>query len=369
MGDRRPRIEVDAIIGDLCELIRCAAIDPGRVHRAMRYARSVLARFKIRSRIIKTARGPVLVAEVGPADARLVTWLGHLDVVPAQAPAQYEPRVRDGTVSGRGAWDMLGASVCMMHALSHAGALDAHVRLVLVGDEEKAATHSIVEFARRYGMGEFVIAGEPTNLRIGCHAKGVLAFELTVLGRSAHSSRPFEGENPILTISDVWRHICHLPFAQDRSPWFDYPAALAPTIATAGDVINTIPDVCRWKGTIRFLPSQRPESIVEQIRQLRGLPGVPDFTFEPMFVVPGLALPPEHPYVHALLRAVAPYHADAKILVGQEGTSDIAFIDTDGCECGPRGGDAHQPTEWVSIQGLLEYCDVLLDFSSRTAAL
>ena len=61
---------------------------------------------------------PVLVAEVGPREARCRPWSfhGHLDVVPGQ-PDQFEPRVEGDRLIGRGAYDMKGGLAAMMCAL------------------------------------------------------------------------------------------------------------------------------------------------------------------------------------------------------------------------------------------------------------
>jgi succinyl-diaminopimelate desuccinylase len=62
---------------------------------------------------------PVLVAEVGrPAGepATSVVLHGHLDVVPGR-PGQFEPRVEEDRLFGRGSYDMKGGLAAMMCAL------------------------------------------------------------------------------------------------------------------------------------------------------------------------------------------------------------------------------------------------------------
>ncbi len=71
---------------------------------------------------------------------RAVTFHGHVDVVPADDPSQFEPRVTDETIFGRGSTDMKGGLVSMiyaMKALSQAGVvLNGKLALRIVPDEE-----------------------------------------------------------------------------------------------------------------------------------------------------------------------------------------------------------------------------------------
>jgi acetylornithine deacetylase/succinyl-diaminopimelate desuccinylase-like protein len=61
---------------------------------------------------------------------------GHYDVVPAFSPGQFEPRVEDGRLIGRGAADMKGGLAAIVHAARVAADRGARVGLVIVPDEE-----------------------------------------------------------------------------------------------------------------------------------------------------------------------------------------------------------------------------------------
>src|SRR5207248_10091813 len=58
---------------------------------------------------------PVLAATVGASDGPTIVLHGHLDVVPAAAE-QFEPRLEDDRLYGRGAYDMKGGLAAMMCA-------------------------------------------------------------------------------------------------------------------------------------------------------------------------------------------------------------------------------------------------------------
>ena len=63
---------------------------------------------------VETAGRRCLLARVGAGEGRMI-WHGHLDVVPG-FPEQFRPRVENGRLIGRGAYDMKAALAAMMLA-------------------------------------------------------------------------------------------------------------------------------------------------------------------------------------------------------------------------------------------------------------
>jgi succinyl-diaminopimelate desuccinylase len=59
--------------------------------------------------------GHCVLTFLGEGD-RTLYWSGHYDVVPAQEPAQFVPRVEGANLFGRGSSDMKGGLAAMIHA-------------------------------------------------------------------------------------------------------------------------------------------------------------------------------------------------------------------------------------------------------------
>jgi succinyl-diaminopimelate desuccinylase len=281
-------------------------------------------------------------------------------VVPG-LPGQFEPRVEGDRLIGRGAYDMKGGLAAMMCALRDVGGKeDVCVRLVCVPDEESEeldvrATQMVVNKGIR---GDFAITGEPTNLRIGVEAKGVLVMRIDVRGRSAHSSTPWLGDNAILKALDVFRAIESLPFARASSEVFDRPSINLGRIS-GGDALNKVPDRCQMAVDVRFLPEQDPGEILAQVR------GIPDVEVTRTFIWPPATVPRNHPYVRALAEAVSRSIEGEVLSVGRDGASDAtAFLSAGipSVEFGPDGGGHHGPDEWVSIASLARCRRALGDF-------
>ncbi len=306
---------------------------------------------------------PVLIAEVGPqdgADAPTVVFHGHLDVVPAR-PEQLEPRVEGDRLFGRGAYDMKAGLAAMMCALKDVEQQErVRVRLVCVTDEESEEldSRSTDEVVRLGLGGDFAITGEPTDLRVGVEAKGVLAMRIEVHGRAAHSSTPWRGDNAVLKAIDVFRAIESLPFSRESSELFDRPSINLGRI-NGGDALNKVPDECTMAVDVRYLPGQDPQEILRQVGEIG------DIDITRTFIHPPVSVPRTDPFVRALCAAVSRFVAGERISVGRDGASDAAAFLAAGIpavEFGPEGAGHHGPEEWVSLASLARYRRVLGDF-------
>jgi succinyl-diaminopimelate desuccinylase len=322
---------------------------------------------------------PVLVAEVGPASPALgvglaansrssgdpsvpcVVFHGHLDVVPGD-PGQFQPRIEGDRLIGRGAYDMKGGLAAMMCALKDVASQDGvRVRFVCVPDEEseeldERSTDTVV---RRGLGGDFAITGEPTDLHIGVEAKGVLAMQIIVHGRAAHSSTPWLGDNAVLKAIDVFRAIESLPFTRESSEMFDRPSINLGRIE-GGDALNKVPARCAMAVDVRYLPGQDPGEILDQVRKIPGIEVARTFLHPPVTVAR------TDPYVRTLREAVSRSIPDMEVMsVGRDGASDAAsFIEAGipAVEFGPAGAGHHGPEEWVSLSSLARYRRALADF-------
>jgi succinyl-diaminopimelate desuccinylase len=306
-----------------------------------------------------------LTAEVGPEDGPTVIFHGHLDVVPGR-PEQFVPRMDGDRLYGRGAYDMKGGLAAMMCALHDLRDQDrVRVELICVPDEESEdiERRSSDDLVRRGHVGDFAITGEPTNLRVGVQAKGVLACRIVVHGRAAHSSTPWLGDNAVLKAVDVFRRIESMPFARESSEMFDRPSINLGRIE-GGDALNKVPDRCEMTIDVRYLPNQDPGDILEQIQ------GIPDMEIKRTFIHPPAYVSRANPFVKALCASVEGLSPGEPVSVGRDGASDaVSFLKAGvpAVEFGPAGAGHHGPEEWVSIDSLSRYRQALVRFAHSLA--
>ncbi|MGI8438852.1 MAG: M20 family metallopeptidase [Thermoleophilaceae bacterium] len=303
---------------------------------------------------------PYLTAAVGARTGPTVVFHGHLDVVPAP-PEQFSPRYEDDRLYGRGAYDMKGGLAGMMCAVRDlAGQGAVRVLFLCVSDEEletdeTRASDRLIEDGL---TADFAITGEPTDLRIGVQAKGVLAMRIEVRGRAAHGSTPWLGDNAVLKALDVFRRIESLPFARESSDLFDRPSINLGRIS-GGDALNKVPDRCVIDVDVRYLPGQEPEGILAAVHDLS------DTSVSVIFHRVPAIVERTDPFVTCLAEAVADGAPAERTSVGRHGASDaVSFLEAGipAVEFGPRGSGHHGPEEWVSVSSLERYKGALVDF-------
>jgi succinyl-diaminopimelate desuccinylase len=134
---------------------------------------------------------------------RAVYFHGHIDVVPAQDPSQFEPRVTEDTIFGRGTTDMKGGLVSMIYAiraLEDSGLRpDGRIALRIVPDEETGgASGSEALCERSLLFGEDALAmltAEPTGGVVWNASRGALTYRVRVRGRTSHVGLSYRGVN------------------------------------------------------------------------------------------------------------------------------------------------------------------------------
>jgi succinyl-diaminopimelate desuccinylase len=262
---------------------------------------------------------------------------------------------------------MKGGLAAMMHAVRDlADQSEVRVHFACVSDEESDEVEQRgSDYLVEQGLtGDFAITGEPTDLHIGVQAKGVLAMRIEVVGKAAHGSTPWVGDNAVLKAVDVFRGIESLPFARESSDLFDRPSINLGRI-WGGDALNKVPDLCVIDVDVRYLPGQDADEILAAVERL------PDAHVAKVFHRAPVIVSRDDPFVSALGDAVSSVASvGERISVGRHGASDaISFLDAGvpAVEFGPVGDGHHGPEEWVSIESLGQYRRALVAFAKLVA--
>jgi succinyl-diaminopimelate desuccinylase len=162
-----------------------------------------------------------ILGSVGES-GRLLYLHGHYDVVPAVGREQFEPRVVDGRLIGRGASDMKGGLAAIVYAARAAAEGGARVGLVIVPDEEtgsRLGSERQAELGRLDTNAVGAIVAEPTWGTIWHGCRGAFTVRVTVAGKAAHVGLHYDGVNAFTAA--VWRRP---PLGRQHSP---HPRATA----------------------------------------------------------------------------------------------------------------------------------------------
>ncbi|MGW7928983.1 M20 family metallopeptidase [Staphylococcus xylosus] len=351
---------------DLLEhLIQFDSSSQHTANETIDYCADWLQKEGLASEIIINNGYKMLVCNVGEGNKKLVLN-GHVDVVSGKKH-QFTPQIEDGKIYGRGSADMkagVASFMVAMRDLNNIDLGDVCVQLQLVTDEEIGGYNCASYLTDQGYLGDFVICAEPTQIGIGFQAKGILQFDIQLKGKSAHGSRPWEGENAIAKAMEVYHKILDLPFAKESTDIFESPSINLAKIK-GGEVYNKVPDECLISFDIRYLPNQDKEDILAQIKEITD--------GEITLNLTGSSVKNEinNPYIQNLIQHIKKIgnkeHVD---VFGQHGFADTRYFsryDVPAIEFGPSGGEWHGDGEYAVIESLETYKDIIISFSKNFA--
>jgi succinyl-diaminopimelate desuccinylase len=299
---------------------------------------------------------------VGPlSDGRpLLTFFGHLDTVPAH-PADTPAHRRDARLHGLGSSDMKGGLAVMMalaETLPRDGPLG--VAYVFYEREEGPYTESglpplleRVAALRRTRLG---VALEPTDnvVQLGC--MGSLHATVRFLGKSAHSARPWQGDNAIHKAGPLLSALAQRERREVRVGDLSYYEVMSVTRAQGGRARNVVPDAFELNLNYRFAPGKSLAQAQDEVRAVAGGGAAVDF----IDLAPSGRACLENPLAQLLIRAsgASPQSKQAWTDVGRLSEAGI-----DAVNFGPgETAQAHQADESAPVPALGAAYDVLARF-------
>ena len=203
----------------------------------------------------------------------LVVFAGHVDTVPAHG--NIPGRREADTVIGRGASDMKGALAVMVElaqGVAADGSGDLDVGLLFFGREELPMTESALLpfFERCPAVRDIALAivMEPTANRIEIGCMGNLNARVEVLGRTAHSARPWLGDNAIHAAIASLSTVADRPVRDVEIDGLVYREVVSVTTIGGGLATNVIPDRVEAAVNLRYAPNRTREDAEAELREL-----------------------------------------------------------------------------------------------------
>jgi acetylornithine deacetylase len=305
----------------------------------------------------------------------------HMDVVPADdwLDRAFVPRVEGDMVYGRGSCDDKGPLTAMILAvldiLEGGTEPPCPVVFLAAGDEEYAQTG--IKYYRQnnppIGRGVF---GEPTNLAPIVQHKGTVRWDITVHGKSAHTSRPELGVNAILGMVEVIQALQQ--YQDDVQRRFVSPMLTGPTITVSkiqgGRTRNAVPDECTISVDYRLLPGMQPAQAREEAMRYLDTLALSLTHHTPQLETPPLQTALEDPFCTSTLDICRKYGGAQIELAGAPYGTDASWVSdlVPALVLGPGSiVSAHAIDEQVDINEVVLcakiYRDILLtDYTATT---
>ena len=279
--------------------------------------------------------------------------------------------IDQGVLYGRGVVDMKSALAAMVHAAATVDRKQMAGQVVVsasVLEEqlEGAALHAVMDAVHP----DFVVIGEPSDLKLVHGGRGRAEIHLETIGRPAHSSSPHLGRNAVLEMLQVIA-------AMERAPMPVHPI-LGPAVQALTDIISdpypgysVIPSRCRVTYARRLLVG---ESAPEILARIVSDPSLSEIELHATIaqgehrtytgavltgpkLLPAWMLSQEHPFVKAAIGGLISAGLPAKLDVYRFCTNAAYSAGTAGIPTigfGPgHEGQAHVVDERMEIAALL----------------
>jgi acetylornithine deacetylase len=306
----------------------------------------------------------------GMGGGRSLMFNGHIDTVTLAGydGDPLDPRIEDGKLFGRGAFDMKSGVAAMMVAAARTRAtgLKGNLLVACVADEEYASfgTEEVVE---RF-TADAAIVTEPSHLEATIAHKGFVWFDVTVEGRAAHGSRPELGIDAIAKAGKFLVALEELDLALQARP--KHPilgsGSVHASIIQGGEELSSYPARCLIRLERRTIPGETAQATHDELQAIIDRITKADPAFKAT-ITRGLDRPPfeigrQEPIVAALREAATKRLGQLPAWRGEPFWTDCAILQGAGIPClmfGADGGGAHAATEWATTASVEALADIL----------
>lgn len=306
----------------------------------------------------------------GTGGGRTLLLNGHIDTVGVAGMTDpFRPRIENGRLYGRGAYDMkAGVAACMMAAAeARKRNLRGDMIVTAVTDEEYAGLGTMA-VAERY-QADGAIVAESTELQLVTAHKGFVWLEVETRGVAAHGSRPHLGVDAIAKMGHFLVELELLGEALAARP--AHPllgnASVHASLIRGGQELSSYPEQCVLSVERRTLPGETAGAVEAELQAIVARLHAADPTFRAV-VRPGLVRAPlETPETAGIVGAA---RESAEGVLGRPckpgGLSfwtDAATLWAAGIPTvlfGPTGVGAHATEEWVDLASVAACADIYL---------
>jgi len=331
-----------------------------------------LQNLNVEAEIQVPAPGRANVVAVIPGSDRKDSLLlnSHLDTVGVDGMLDpFKLRQDDDKLYGRGTYDMKGSVAVMLlladYFVKRPPPLD--ILFTFVADEEDLSAGMeylvnqwLIDISPRPSGAIFL---EPTEEQIGVSHKGFNWYELEVIGKAAHGSRPEQGIDAILPLRSVLNELGKIQtelLEREPDPFLGY-ASLHSSIIEGGTELSVIPSHSCLKWERRTLPGESRQSLELELKRIvqaaKDHRGHHEVKARELFV----RLPHRVADDVKILKCLQKASPDSK-MVGLSFWADSALGARAGIPSvlfGPIGHGAHAIDEWVSLKSLVRVFEVM----------
>jgi len=279
-----------------------------------------------------------------------IALVGHLDTV--RTSHDGPPRVEGNRLYGAGAADMKSGLAIMIELVERLDldALPCDLTLIFYEREEGPFEENrlgpILDTHPDLHELDLAICLEPSDNQMQLGAMGSVHATLTFLGRTAHSARPWQGDNALYKAAHFIRRLEQREPHDVEIDGYVFREVITPTVIKGGGPRNVVPGEANLNVNYRFAPGRTPEEAFAELRELAG---------EHCKIQATDLSPAGHP--HATDRYIQHLMScGVNGVRSKQAWTDVARFDAigvPGVNLGPgTAAQAHQPNEYTELDKL-----------------
>lgn len=263
-----------------------------------------------------------IVGKIGSGE-KILLYDSHIDTVDIGDPEQwqwdpFEGKVEDGMLYARGALDEKNSTPGMIYGLAFArdlGLLEGFTCYYLGNIEEWCDGVGCAAFHDWEGIHpDFVVIGEPTNMKVYRGHKGRIEMEISCKGKSAHAASNYMGDNAIYKMLPVIDSISKMEKDFVPHEFLGQGRVTVTRISSVSPSTNAVPDECTifidrrvtfgetkayWRAALESIIPEEHKADFEVRKLIYTEPSHTGAVYEYEQYFPAWALEEEHPFVQA----------------------------------------------------------------------
>lgn len=307
---------------------------------------------------------PSLIASSAKTKSYRVLLQAHVDVVPAK-PEGYKMQEKDGKYIGRGVYDMKFAAACYLKLADELkDELDQYDFGIMLTTDEEIGGENGVKYLLDHGYSTDVciMPDGGDNWAMEVISNGLWFIKLKSRGRSAHGSRPWEGDCAINHLIDALNEVREL--FGDMNPECN---TMTISEISGGTAINQVADYAEASIDMRFLDH---EQYLFHKEKIESITKKYNLEIETVAQVNNFITDTEEPDVAYFLSVVERIRGEPVKLARSLGASDARYFAEKNIPTiliRPEGGGAHSDHEWIDKAGLDQFYEVIKAYVTEVA--
>ncbi|MBS1266985.1 MAG: putative metallohydrolase [Candidatus Woesearchaeota archaeon] len=301
---------------------------------------------------------PSLVVQFTDTKCPDIFLVAHLDVVPAK-PEKFKPVIKEDRLYARGAIDNKTSAAILMKLMKDLKENKPSIGLMFTTDEEIGGANGVKYLLEKGYSSKFAIVldgGEEYN--IITKEKAALHLKIMASGKAAHGSRPWEGENAIENLIELYNELkIKFPDTTEENRWKN---TINIGFFKGGSAINKLADKAEIGIDMRFISNKDKEKIKKLIKN-KG------FEFEILTDAGVMDTNQNNKYIKKLQQTASEVANKQVVFDRIHGATDARhFADRSipAVMMLPNGGGVHAEEEYVNLSSIDVIYKILKDFVS-----